>query len=160
MTLFEIVDDMRQLYDMATEPETDPEVFNNTLEAIKGALEVKAAGYVNVIKQLEMEQKQAKEISKAFADKAKTRENNIKRMKDMLLMALDTANETEMDAGDFTIKVQKNGGVQPLVITGDVPENMTRVIIEPDNDKIRDFLKDNECNWAHLEERGKHIVIK
>ena len=160
MTLFEIVDDMRQLYDMATDPETDPEVFNNTLEAIKGALEVKAAGYVNVIKQLEMEQKQAKEISKAFADKAKTRENNIKRMKDMLLMALDTANETEMDAGDFTIKVQKNGGAQPLVITGDVPENMTRVIIEPDNDKIRDFLKDNKCNWAHLEERGKHIVIK
>ena len=160
MTLFEIVDDMRQLYDMATDPETDPEVFNNTLEAIKGALEVKAAGYVNVIKQLEMEQKQAKEISKAFADKAKTRENNIKRMKDMLLMALDTANETEMDAGDFTIKVQKNGGAQPLVITGDIPENMTRVIIEPDNDKIRDFLKNNECNWAHLEERGKHIVIK
>lgn len=160
MTLFEIVDDMRQLYDMATDPETDPEVFNNTLEAIKGALEVKAAGYVNIIKQLEMEQKQAKEISKAFADKAKTRENNIKRMKDMLLMALDTANETEMDAGDFTIKVQKNGGAQPLVITGDVPENMTRVIIEPDNDKIRDFLKDNECNWAHLEECGKHIVIK
>lgn len=160
MTLFEIVDDMRQLYDMATDPEADPEVFNNTLEAIKGALEVKAAGYVNVIKQLEMEQKQAKEISKAFADKAKTRENNIKRMKDVLLIALDTANETEMDAGDFTIKVQKNGGAQPLVITGDVPENMTRVIIEPDNDKIRDFLKDNECNWAHLEERGKHIVIK
>lgn len=160
MTLFEIVDDMKQLYEMATDPETDPEVFSDTLEAIKGALQVKAGGYVNVIKQLEMEQKQAKEISKAFADKAKVRENNIKRMKDMLQIALETSNDTELDAGDFTIKLQKNGGAQPLVITGEVPENMTRVIIEPDNDKIREFLKDNTCEWAHLEERGKHIVIK
>lgn len=160
MTLFEIVDDMKQLYEMATDPETDPEVFSDTLEAIKGALQVKAGGYVNVIKQLEMEQKQAKEISKAFADKAKVRENNIKRMKDMLQIALETSNDTELEAGDFTIKLQKNGGAQPLVITGEVPENMTRVIIEPDNDKIREFLKDNTCEWAHLEERGKHIVIK
>ena len=160
MTLFEIVDDMKQLYDMATDPETDPEVFADTLEAIKGALQVKANGYVNVIKQLEMEQKTAEELSKAFADKAKVRKNNIKRMKDMLQIALETADATEMEAGDFTIKLQKNGGVQPLVITGEVPDNMTRVIVEPDNDKIREFLKDNECNWAHLEERGKHIVIK
>ena len=160
MTLFEIVDDMKQLYEMATDPETDPEVFSDTLEAIKCALQVKAGGYVNVIKQLEMEQKQAKEISKAFADKAKVRENNIKRMKDMLQIALETSNDTELEAGDFTIKLQKNGGAQPLVITGEVPENMTRVIIEPDNDKIREFLKNNTCEWAHLEERGKHIVIK
>lgn len=159
-TLFEIVDDMQELYEMAIDPEVDPEVFQDTLEGLKGMLEVKACGYVNVIKQLDMEAKQAKEVAKMFSDKAKVRENNIKRMKDVLKMAMESTDQETMAAGAFTIKLQKNGGLQPLVIDGEVPQNMTKVIVEPDGDKIREFLKDNKCEWAHLEERGKHIVIK
>jgi hypothetical protein len=159
-TLFEIVDDYQNLYELATDPDTDPEVFNDTLEAIKGALEVKSSGYVNVIKQLEMEAKQADEVSEMFKAKAEVRKNNIKRMKEMLKSALETTNQESLTAGAYTIKLQKNGGVQPLVIDGDVPQNMTKVIVEPDNAKIREYLKDHSCEWAHLEERGKHIVIK
>lgn len=159
-TLFEIVDDYQNLYELATDPDTDPEVFNDTLEAIKGALEVKSSGYVNVIKQLEMEAKQADEVSEMFKAKAEVRKNNIKRMKEMLKSALEATNQESITAGAYTIKLQKNGGVQPLVIDGDVPQNMTKVIVEPDNAKIREYLKDHSCEWAHLEERGKHIVIK
>lgn len=159
-TLFEIVDDMKELYELATDPDMDPQIFEDTLEAIKGSLEVKAKGYVNVIKQLEMEQKQAEEVSKMFAEKAAVRKNNVKRMKDMLKFALEGTNQKEMAAGDFTVKLQNNGGLQPLKITGDVPESMTKVIVEPDNDRIREFLKENTCEWAHLEPRGTHIVIK
>lgn len=159
-TLFEIVDDYQNLYELATDPDTDPEVFNDTLEAIKGALEVKSCGYVNVIKQLEMEAKQADEVSEMFKAKAEVRKNNIKRMKEMLKSALETTNQESLTAGAYTIKLQKNGGVQPLVIDGDVPQNMTKIIVEPDNAKIREYLKDHSCEWAHLEERGKHIVIK
>ena len=159
-TLFEIVDDYQNLYELATDPDTDPEVFNDTLEAIKGALEVKSCGYVNVIKQLEMEAKQADEVSEMFKAKAEVRKNNIKRMKEMLKSALEATNQESLTAGAYTIKLQKNGGVQPLVIDGDVPQNMTKVIVEPDNAKIREYLKDHLCEWAHLEPRGKHIVIK
>ena len=159
-TLFEIVDDYQNLYELATDPDTDPEVFNDTLEAIKGALEVKSCGYVNVIKQLEMEAKQADEVSEMFKAKAEVRKNNIKRMKEMLKSALEATNQESLTAGAYTIKLQKNGGVLPLVIDGDVPQNMTKVIVEPDNAKIREYLKDHSCEWAHLEERGKHIVIK
>lgn len=159
-TLFEIVDDYQNLYELATDPDTDPEVFNDTLEAIKGALEVKSSGYVNVIKQLEMEAKQADEVSEMFKAKAEVRKNNIKRMKEMLKSALEATNQESLTAGAYTIKLQKNGGVQPLVIDGDVPQNMTKVIVEPDNAKIREYLKNHSCEWAHLEERGKHIVIK
>lgn len=159
-TLFEIVDDYQNLYELATDPDTDPEVFNDTLEAIKGALEVKSSGYVNVIKQLEMEAKQADEVSEMFKAKAEVRKNNIKRMKEMLKSALEATNQESLTAGAYTIKLQKNGGVQPLVIDGNVPQNMTKVIVEPDNAKIREYLKDHSCEWAHLEERGKHIVIK
>lgn len=162
-TLFEIVDDMKDLYEMATDPEISPEVFQDTLEGLKGMLEVKACGYVNVIKQLDMEAKQAKEVAQMFADKAKVRENNVKRMKDMLKFALEETDQKSLEAGAFTIKLVKNGGQQPLVIDGEIPQNMMRVIYEPDNSLIREYLAgetDNKCEWAHLEERGNHIVIK
>ena len=159
-TLFEIVDEFQELYELATDPEVDSEVWETTLEALTGELEVKSVGYVNVIKQLEMEAKQAKEVSQMFADKQKTRENHIKQMKEALQMAMEQIGTDQIDAGAFKIKLQKNGGLEPLKITGEVPQNMTKVIVEPDNDKIREFLKNNECEWAHLEERGKHIVIR
>lgn len=159
-TLFDITEDFRALYELATDPECDEEVFEGTLEGLMGELEVKSCGYANVMKQLDMEAKQAKEVSKMFADKAKVRENHIKRMKEALQNAMEVAGTDSLAAGAFTIKLQKNGGLQPLIITGEVPQNMTKVIVEPDNEKIREFLKDNEVEWAHLEERGKHVVIK
>ena len=159
-TLFDITEDFRSLYELATDPECDEQVFQDTLEGLMGELEVKSCGYTQVIKQLDMEAKQAKEVSQMFADKAKVRENHIKRMKEALKMAMETAGTDQIAAGAFTIKLQKNGGLQPLKITGEVPDNMTKVIVEPDTNRIREFLKDNECEWAHLEERGKHIVIK
>lgn len=159
-TLFELVDDMQELYELATDPETDPELLDGSIESVMGAIEVKACGYANLLKQLDMEAKQAKEVSQMFAEKAKVRENNIKRMKEALKFAMERLDKKDLAAGAFTIKLQNNGGLQPLKIDGEVPQNMTKIIVEPDNDKIREFLKENTCDWAHLEERGKHIVIK
>lgn len=160
-TLFDIVGEFQQLYEMATtEEEQSEQVFLDTLDSLCGELNTKSAGYVAVINRLEAEQSRAEEIAKAYNAVAKSRKNHIKQMKDALLYAMDNLDLTEMPAGDLTIKIKKNGGVQPLVITGDVPENMNKVIIEPDNNKIREFLKDNEVDWAHLEPRGRHIEIK
>lgn len=159
-TLFELVDEMQELYDMATDPDTDPETLEGSIESVMGAIEVKSCAYANLIKQLEMEQNQAEMVSKAFADKARVRKNNVKRLKEALMIAMDRLDMTALPAGAFTFKIAKNGGLQPLKIDGEVPQNMTKVTVEPDNDKIREFLKDNECEWAHLEERGRHIVIK
>ena len=160
-TLFDIVGEFQELYNLATSEEIEAEeAFIDTLESLKGELEAKSSGYVAVINRLESEQARAEEIAKAYSAVAKSRKNAIKRMKDTLLLAMDSLDKTEMPAGDLTIKIKKNGGLQPLVIDGEVPDNMMKVIVEPDNDKIRTFLKDNECEWAHLEERGRHIEIK
>ena len=160
-TLFDIVGEFQDLYNMATSEEIEAEeAFIDTLESLKGELEAKSAGYVAVINRLEAEQAKAEDVAKAYNAVAKSRKSAVKRMKDTLLMAMDGLNKTEMPAGDLTIRIQKNGGLQPLVIDGDVPDNMMKVIYEPDNDKIREFLKENTCDYAHLEERGRHIVIK
>lgn len=161
VTLFDIVGEFQALYELATSEDVESEdAFIDTLNSLTAELETKSGGYVAVINRLEAEQTKADEIAKAYAAVAKSRKNAVKRMKDTLLYAMDELGLTEMPAGDLTIKIKKNGGLQPLVITGDVPDNMTKVTIEPDNEKIRAYLKDNESEFAHLEERGRHIEIK
>lgn len=163
-TLFEITAEFNELYALATAEEVDDQVFNDTLEALTGELEVKGSGYVAVINQLDMEQKKAKELADQFKRKADIRGNAIGRMKDALKVAMVKIGTDKIEAGDYTIKLQKNGGKQPLIIDGDVPESMCRVILEPDKERIRGFLEsldeNDACEWAHLEERGQHVVIK
>lgn len=158
-TLFELTTDMQALYALATE-EDDEQAFLDTLEGLKGMIQDKAASYVDVIQQLDMEAAKADIMAKQFAQKRDVRKNNIKRMKEALMWSMDQMDVKEMPAGDYTIKVVKNGGMQPMVIDGEVPDNMTKVTVEPDNAKIREFLKENTCEWAHLEERGVHLTIK
>ena len=157
-TFFEIIGAFQELYEWADEG--DEQALVDTLESLNGELTEKAKGIINVIQQLDMESKKAKELEAHYKAKRQARENAIKRVKTYLMDGMDVLGVTELDAGDFKIKIQKNGGVQPLVIDGDVPENMTKIIVEPDNEKIREFLKTNECDWAHLEERGRSIRIK
>lgn len=162
MSLYELVNDMQQLYEMATDSECDPQALADTIEGVMGMISDKAENYVNVINQLEMEAAKAKEVSQAFADKAALRENNIKRMKNALIEAMDKLNKKELDAGNYTIKIQNNGGLEPLKIDNPdkVPDNLKKVIVEPDSKLIREYLKNNDVDWAHIEPRGRHIKIK
>lgn len=164
-TLFELVDDFQDLYEMSTDPDLDPQVLQDTIEGMTGLIEVKAKGYVNVIKQLEMEMTQANITSEMFRQKAEVRKNSVERMKNALKLAMNRLEVKELPAGDFTIKLQNNGGQEPLVIDKPeaVPENMTKITIEADKAKIREFLSTQQgkkCEYAHLEPRGQHISIK
>lgn len=161
MTLFDIVGEYNELYSLATSEEEQAEqVFIDTLDSIMGEIETKSEGYIAVINRLDMEQKKAKEVADTYSAIARSRDNAIKKMKERLLYALETMGKNELAAGDFTIKIKANGGVAPLIIDGNVPDNMTKVTVEPDNKKIREYLKDNTCDWAHIAERGRHIEIK
>ncbi len=163
-TLFEITNEFQALYEFATTAELgelDEQAYADTLNGLIGELEIKSAGYVAVINQLDMEQKKAEELAKAFKEKADVRKNNIKRLKDALKWAMINTGQKEITAGDFTIKLQNNGGKAPLKITGTVPDNFKRIIYEDDTELIRKRLEEGEeLDFAHLEERGKHIVIK
>ena len=159
-TLFDLKEQFRLLYELATSEE-DEQAFLDTLEGLKGELEVKAGGYTHVIKQLEMEAKECDNVIAAFKAKKEVRENHIKRMKEALMEAMDAAGVESIPAGEYTLKIAKNGGLQPLKIDGDVPDSFTKVIVEPDNKKIRDaLLEGQELEFAHLEERGRHLNIK
>ena len=166
-SLFNIVGEYQELYTMLTENTDDAEVeqvITDTLEAVKGELEVKAEGYIHVIQQMEMEAERAEQLEYEWGLKKKIRKDRIARLKNALKDALvATDNEGGLKAGDYTLKVAKNGGKAPLIIDKPdaVPDNMTKVIIEPDKDRIRQYLDEgNTCEWAHIAERGTHLSIK
>ena len=161
-SLFNIVGEFNELYEMATSEEEQAEqVFIDTLDSLKGELTEKAAGYVSVRNRLDMEMKKAEEIEKRYKAIKESRKNAIQRMKDACMWACENLNVTEIDAGDMTIKVKNNGGQLPIIIEGEVPQNLCKVTIEPDKSLIREYLKDHpECEFAHIGERGKHIEVK
>lgn len=160
--LFDIVGEFNELYEMATSEEEQAEqVFIDTLDSLKGELTEKAAGYVAVMNRLDMEMKKAEEIEKRYKVIKESRKNAIQRMKDACMWACNELGVTEIDAGDMTIKVKNNGGQLPIIIEGEVPQNLCKVTIEPDKTLIREYLKGHpECEFAHIGERGKHIEVK
>lgn len=162
--LYDLTTELKTLMDMLSDTELDEEAVKNCLEGVKFEFDKKVAGYGMVIRSLEADGKAFQEEADFYQRKATTINNNIKKLKNAILSAMISTDQTDIKTDKFCFKVQNNGGKQPLVIDGDVPDSMTKVIIEPDNEKIRSFLsgldENDVCAWAHLEPRGKHLVIK
>lgn len=160
MTLYELKNEYLEVLNMVDE--VDIETLTGTLEAIEGEIEVKADGYVKLIKQLDAEARAFEAEAKLFEAKQKSRENLkanlIKRMYD----AMNATGLTEIPNDLFTIKIQRNGGVAPLMFVEgkDVPEEYQIIKTEANNAKIREALKNGELDFAYLGERGTHLVIK
>ena len=164
--LFDIVGDYQLLYDMATDVTGDPEqeqTFADTLEALKGELEVKAEGYIHVIKQLEMEQERAEQLEYEWHLKAIKRKDSIQRMKSALVDAMKQTGHEQLEAGDYTLKVVKNGGQAPIIYDDEsaIPQSLMRIKYEKDAKLIREYLTEHpDTKWAHIGERGVHLGIK
>ena len=164
--LFDIVGDYQLLYDMATDVTGDPEqeqTFTDTLEALKGELEVKAEGYIHVIKQLEMEQERAEQLEYEWHLKAIKRKDSIQRMKSALVDAMKQTGHEQLEAGDYTLKVVKNGGQAPIIYDDEsaIPQSLMRIKYEKDAKLIREYLTEHpDTKWAHIGERGVHLGIK
>lgn len=160
-TLFELTNEFEKLYLMASDDVLDEQAFKDTLDGMMFELELKGEGYINVINRLDMEAKKADEISELMKHKAEVRKNNIKRMKDALLKAMNAAQVKKIEAGAYTIAVSKNGGKLPLIVDAEVPDNFKRIIYEDDKDLIRKHLDNGEAlPFAHYGPRGEHISIK
>ena len=164
--LFDIVGDYQLLYDMATDVTGDPEqeqTFADTLEALKGELEVKVEGYIHVIKQLEMEQERAEQLEYEWHLKAIKRKDSIQRMKSALVDAMKQTGHEQLEAGDYTLKVVKNGGQAPIIYDDEsaIPQSLMRIKYEKDAKLIREYLTEHpDTKWAHIGERGVHLGIK
>ena len=169
-TLFDLTGQMLELKNMLCECTDDTEleqIINDSIESVEGALEVKAEGYVKVLRSIESQAETYAKEAEAFAKKAKTAQNRAESLKKALFNAMTEMNIPEIKTDLFKLKLVGNGGLQPLWVTEDIseiPEDFIRIKREADKGKIAEHLKtlpeDVELPWAHLEPRGKHLSIK
>lgn len=166
-SLFNLSQEYMEVADLLSDPEYDEDSVKEMLEVIKADIEVKADGYAKLVRYLESMLKALETEISFFNKKKDALKNNIKRLKDAMRDALILTGHDGKDglvAGSYKLKVEGNGGKRPLVITGEVPQEFTKVIVEVDTDRVRNFLEsldeDDVCAWAHFEDRGKHLAIR
>lgn len=161
MTLYDIQGEFLRLYELA-DSEEDSEAFSDTLEALQGDLEVKARGCVHVMRQLEMEEAECEKRIAELTKRKNARKNARERINKAIFDTMDIAGLTEIEAGEYKIKVVNNGGQLPMeVIPEAVPDNFMKIKYEPDKALIRKALESGEqLSFASLGERGKHLSIR
>lgn len=161
MTLYELTSEYKELLAMMEDPDVDPEVLQDTMEAVGGEIEDKAENYARVIRELEADQAKFEKEAERCSKHANICKNNIKRMKENLKDSMIATGKLKFPTEHFKFSVVKNGGLQPLKITGDVPDDFKIMKPETDNNKIREALERGvSLDFAHLEERGTHVNIK
>lgn len=167
--LVDLVGQWQTVADLMMDPECDPQTILDTLEGIEGEIEVKADGYGDVIRKMEFERaalQGKKEYVKGILDQItkmdKHLDNQIGWMKERLKDAMIATGKDEegIKTDKFTFKVKKAGGVQKLLKTGEVPDSFKRVVYEDDDAKIREYLKDHDCDWARLLPRTTYLDVK
>lgn len=159
-SIFNLIGEYNELYELLTEDEEDEKVVKDTLEAIQGEIEVKAEGLLTVADRLEMEMDACEKHYKAWKRQYDTRKKNYERLRTMIANALTEMNVKELKAGDRKVKLVNNGGVKPLVFdeSKTVPERFTKLTIENDTKLIREALdRGEELDFVHYGERGVHV---
>lgn len=156
-TLYELTNEFRFLYEMAEDPETDQELLEGTLEALEGELEYKADGYAKVMRQLEADAANLKLEEKRLAARRTACENNMKRMKQALQYAMETAGKTKFRTDLFSFGIQKNPAA--VVMDEQYIENIPEEYLIPqdpkiDKQKLKEDLKAGKdlSGIAHLEQ--------
>lgn len=164
MTLYELTEQYQMLQDMVYDPEVDEQTLRDTMEGLWGEIEEKADGYAKIIFGINSHVAALDAEEKRMAARRKGLETRAKQLKDNLEENMRRVGKTKFKTALFSFNIQKNGGLEPLVIDGlldDIPGKY--LIPQPpkvDSEKVRRLLAEKQVDWAHLEPRGESLRIR
>ena len=159
MTLYEMTEAQKELYELMVSGEIDEEAYADTLEGI--GIADKIEGYCVVENELAGDlQKIESEIERLNAKKAAI-ENNVKRLRLRLGDCLLTMNTTKYSAGTYTVYRRET---EQIIIDDlqKIPAEFlkTRVSEMPNKTLIKERIKaGKEVSGAHLQ-TNQSITIK
>ena len=171
-TLMNLVGEHSQIMDMINDPEVDQQTVPDTLEGIEGAIEVKADGYGYVLRGIGFERAALagkKAYLKKLLDEIDKEDKRLERhetgMKERFTAAMIAIGKDDegIKTDQFEFKLNTAGGVPKLEIVSDkVPEEFKKktVVIEDDKEKIREYVKTHDVDWAWLLPKKRNLVIK
>lgn len=160
-TLYELTNEYAELLDMMEDPDVDPEVLQDTLEAIDGEIEDKADGYAKVMKTLDGDVAALDAEIKRLSAKKQTYKNNIDRIKQSLEMAMRACDKPKFKTTLFSFSIQKNPAKVVIAKGAAVPaefyDHPEPVI---NKTRLKDALKDGVVIEGVTLEQGESLRIR
>lgn len=153
MTLPELTTNILRFMEEA-EGFDDEQALKDTLEALEGEFYDKADGYARAIAQLKAKDEAIDAEVKRLETRKKTIINQIAWLKKYLLNAMVATGNTKFSTDFYGFSVQNN----PLKVVIDneasIPAEYRKIktVEEIDKTALKDFLKDNQVDYAHLEQ--------
>lgn len=154
MTLYELTDEYLYLLELTEDPDTDPEVLADTMEALEGEIEYKADGYAKVIRQLEHDAAALDTELKRIRNRKSSLEANVTRLKTALKESMEATGKTKFKTELFSFGIQNNRASVVVDDWKQLPHDFLKFSDPvPDKTAIYEALKDGfELNGAHLEQ--------
>lgn len=161
-SLYELTGQLLELEEMIDTGEYDDDVLLDTWESIDAVFEDKADGYAKVIANMSATADAIRAEEKRLADRRRTIENGIKRLKENLQHAMIEADKRKFKTQLFSFGIQPN---PPKVVIDDeleIPEQylVIRKELVLDKTALKDDLKSGkQVRGAHLEQ-GESLRIR
>lgn len=159
-TLYELTEEARELQDMIEE--YPPETFSDTMEGLQLMIEDKADSYAAVNQNITNEITALKAEEERLRTRRSALERNQMRLMKAIREAMNALGKTKIKTEKFTFSISKNGGLQPIKVDAEkLPDKFKKMIVEPDNEHIREAIKAGETiEGVEVLPRGEHLTIK
>ncbi len=146
MTLYELTNEWKALYEQAEDMECSQEAWEDTLEMIEGDIEEKAEGYGKIIKMLEAECKAARDEEIRIAENRRVLEKKVESMKKALMNGMTAIELKKLQTPLFKINIRTTSSVEipsdyPLET---LPFDCVRTKLEADKTAIKAKLEAGE----------------
>lgn len=162
--LYELSEQYQILQELVYDPDVDEQTLKDTMEGLWGEIEEKADGYARIIFSMKADIEILKKEEERLSLRRKSLENRSKLLKDNLEANMRYMDKPKFKTALFSFNIQKNGGLQPLVIDGLLEDIPGKYLIAqdpiPDREAIRELLEEKQVDWAHLEPRGESLRIR
>lgn len=151
MNIYEIADELQQLQQMLVDNPED-EYIPDTLESVQYDLELKAEGYVKIIKNLEAQALAYKNEIDRMSAKKHTIENSIDRLKQALFNAMSVTGTDKIKGELFNISLRNNAPQLPKDLDIHKVPVMYLVEQEPkiDRKELLKAVKNGEVTFIDL----------
>ena len=145
MTLYEMSEGAKALYEMFYSGDIDEETLNDTIESF--GVEDKLEDYCKLIRQFTTDIEALKLEEARLSKKRERAEKTVERLKGNILFFFDSTGKEKENAGIFTVAVRKSEQVK-IIDSDKIPSEYKKIKMEisPDKSGIKAAIK-----------LGKHI---
>ena len=154
MNLFEISNEYLAILQLAEDPDVDPEVLADTMEAIEADFEDKADAYAYILSTLKGDADTIDAELKRLKARKDTIENNADRLKKSLEEAMRVTGNTKFKTAMHSFGIQKNPQSVRLIDGAEVPAAYL-IQQEPKIDKkaiLADLKAGKKFDFAELQQ--------